>query len=204
MNPFSAIGSAITSALTPAGTNARRKQEAGQQKVGDLANQIAGQEGQRYKSALDYNYTMDPYLRNALRSMGYSTTQAGLRQQAIGAGNQARAQAMSQSVPMQYQGNPWMANAYRAQQMNQAQDQTNSALFNAYSPQARNQALMSLLQAQNAYAGQYGNSFNSSAGLSFGQPQVQVQPGLMDMVGGAIGNWAGNQAFGKAGKGFFK
>jgi hypothetical protein len=194
---FLGIDTALTSLFTPSGTNARKKQEAGQQTVANQAGEIAKATGSNYFNSLNYAQGYDKQLQNGLMALAQSTTTAGLRNQALAAGNAARAQAMSQSVPMQYSTNPYLAQAFRSQNLNKAQDATNQALFGAYDPMKKQQALLALMQALGQYKSSYANDFSNAASLVYGQPAVQVQPGFMDIAGQALGAWAGGQMFSK-------
>lgn len=195
------IDTALTSLFTPSGTNARKKQEAGQQTVANQAQDIAKAAGSNYFNSINYAQGFDRQLQNGLTALARSTTTAGLRGQALSAGNAARAQAMSQSVPMQYATNPYLAQAFRSQNLNKAQDATNQALFGAYDPARKQQAMMALMQALGQYKSNYSNDFSNAASIVYGQPQVQVQPGFMDIAGQALGAWAGGQMFPKIGGG---
>jgi len=185
---------AISSAFTPRGTNARRKQEQGQQQIGDQAAGIATGAGKNWADTLSFLQTQNGNIQGGIDALGRSTTAAGLRDNAIRGGNASRSAALSKSVPIQYQSNPWMAQAYRAQQMNAANDSQNQAIQKSTSPQAQAQALGLLLQMmqgaeQNAYA-----PFGQAAGLVYGQPEVKVSPGLLDQIAPFIGLFAGQKS----------
>lgn len=202
---FGFISSALESMFTPPGTNARRDQEAGQKSVADQARDIASRSGANYDSVLKYLQSKQGNVQSGIDALGRMTTQSGLRDQAIRAGNTARGQAMSQQVPLQYAGNPVLANAYRNRAMNAANMMQNQALQNSTSPMAQSQALMQLLQAMSSYQNNAYTPYGQAAGLVYGQPAVQVQPGLMDQIGPIIGAIAGaksaQQGKGGGGKG---
>jgi hypothetical protein len=65
---------------------------------------------------------------------------------------------------------------------------------------AQTQALMQLLQAMSSYQNNAYTPYGQAAGLVYGQPQVQVQPGIMDQLGPIIGAIKGAQSVGQ-GKG---
>jgi hypothetical protein len=197
---FGFISSALQSAFTPAGTNARRDQEAGQKSVADQARDIAKRSGTNYDSVLKYLQSKQGNVQGGIDALGRMTTRGGLRDQALRAGSTARGQAMSSQVPIQYAGNPALANAYRSRAMNAATGVQNQALQNSTSPLAQTQALMQLLQAMNSYQSQSYAPYGQAAGLVYGQPQVQVQPGIMDQLGPIIGAIKGAQSVGQ-GKG---
>lgn len=191
---FGSLVSAIQSAFTPAGTNARRDQEAGQKSVADQAREIAQRSGANYDSVLKYLQSKQGNVQGGIDALGRMTTLGGLRDQALRAGNTARSQAMSQQVPLQYAGNPALANAYRGRAMNAATGMQNQALRDSTSPMAQTQALMQLLQAMSSYQNNAYTPYGQASGLVYGQPQVQVQPGLMDQIGPIIGMLAGGKS----------
>lgn len=184
----------LSSIFTPRGTNARRKQEQGQQAIGDQASGIANSAGQNYADVLRYLQGQNRNIQGGIDRLGQSTTRAGLRDNAIRGGQAARSAALSQSVPLQYQQNPWMAQAYRSQQMNRANDQSNQAIQKSTDPATQANALGMLMQAISSYQNQSYTPYGQAAGLVYGQPQVQVQPGLMDQLGGVIGMVTGGQS----------
>ena len=181
----------INSALTPGGTNARRKQEQGQQDVGNLGGDIARAAGADYLGAMKFGRGFDPHLQNSLQYLANSTSTAGLRDQAIAAARTNRSQLLSQ------QGTPSL-NAYAAQgtraaNLSSAQDSENQSINNAYSPLAHAQASQAFQQALSAYKQGYGQDFQLGASTSYGQPTVQVQPGLLDYVSQLAGAYLGSQ-----------
>lgn len=187
---------ALESAFTPRGTNARRGQEARQTDVAGIAGEIAGSAGKNYRDALNFTQRFDPQMQSALTALARSVNGSGLRDSAVAAGNTARAKAMSQQVPMNMANNPALAQAYQMANLNKAQDATNQSIFASYDPQKRNQMLLMLLQALQAYKGNSANDFTRSAGIVYGQPQVQVQGGLMDALAPFLGNMFGQQSAG--------
>ena len=185
---------AISSAFTPAGTNARRDQEAGQQSVADQARDIAKSSGANFASVLKYLQGKRGSVESGIDNLARMGTRGGLRDQALRVGATARGQAMSQSVPLQYAGNQQLSNAYRGRALNAANGMQNQAIRQSTSPQAQAQALMQLLQAMNSYqTGSY-QPLGQSASLVYGQPQVQVQPGLMDSIAPFLGMIGGGQS----------
>ncbi len=185
---------AISSALTPAGTNARRDQEAGQQSVADQAREIARSSGANYDQVLKYLRSKQGNIQSGIDALGRMSTRGGLRDQALRAGATARGQAMSQSVPLQYAGNPALANAYRGRALNAANGMQNQAIRQSTSPQAQAQALMQLLQAMGSYQSQSYQPFAQAGSMVYGQPQVQVSPGIMDSLSPFIGMLAGGRS----------
>lgn len=185
---------AIQSALTPAGTNARRDQEAGQQSVADQARQIAQSSGADYASVLKYLQGKRGNVESGIDALSRMGTRGGLRDQALRTGATARGQAMSQSVPLQYAGNQQLSNAYRGRAINAANGVQNQAIRQSTSPQAQSQALMQLLQALGSYQSQSYAPYAQSSSLVYGQPQVQVQPGIMDQLSPILGLLAGGKS----------
>lgn len=194
---------AISSAFTPKGTNARRDQEAGQQSVADQARSIAQSSGANYDAVLKYLRTKQGNVQGGIDALGQMTTRGGLRDQALRAGSTARGQAMSQQVPLQFAGNQALSDAFRGRQLNAATGMQNQAIRQSTSPQAQSQALMQLLQALGSYQSQSFQPFAQSAGLVYGQPQIQVQPGIMDSLSPFLGMLGGSQSVtqGKGGAG---
>ena len=179
----------VNSALTPGGTNARRKQEKGQQDIGNLGGDIARSSGADYLNAMKFGRGFDPQMQNNLRYLSNSMSTSGLRDQAIAAARANRAQIMSQqSAPSL---NAYANQGVRAAGLNSAQDAENQALNNAYSPQAHAQAAQNFEQALGAYKNGYGHDFQLGANTAYGQPQVQIQPGLLDYAGQALGLYSG-------------
>lgn len=185
---------AISSAFTPKGTNARRDQEAGQQSVADQARNIARSSGANYESVLKYLQSKQGNVQGGIDNLARMGTRGGLRDQALRAGATARGQAMSQSVPLQYAGNAALANAYRGRQLNAANGMQNQAIRQSTSPQAQAQSLMQLLQAMGSYQSQSYQPLGQAASLVYGQPQVQVQPGIMDSLSPFLGMIGGSQS----------
>ena len=179
----------IESFLTPSGTNARRKQEQGQQTVGNLGGNIAGGAGADYLSAMKFGRSLDPQMQSGLQYLANSTSTAGMRDQAIAAGQTARAQAMSRQPTPSL--NPYAVQGMQASNLNSAQSAENSALNQAYSPSAHAQALQGLMGALGQYKQNYGQDFRLGASTVYGQPQVQVQPGILDYAGQLAGSYAG-------------
>ena len=179
----------INSALTPKGTNARRKQEQGQQDIGNLGGDIARSSGADYLNAMKFGRGFDPQMQNSLRTLSNSMSTAGLRDQAIAAARANRAQILTQqSAPSL---NAYANQGVRAAGLNSAQDAENRALNTAYSPQAHAQAAQNFAQALGAYKNNYANDFKLGAGAAYGQPQVQVQPGLLDYAAKALDLYSG-------------
>lgn len=196
MSFFGSLFDPIKSFLTPAGTNASRKQQEGQQWFGDFANTVGKEAGQNWADWLKLNRQFNPQMQAGLSNLANMTSAAGLRQSAIRGGNFARAQAQSQSVPMMFAGNPALAEAYRAQQLNKANDYQNQRIQQSTSPEAQSKALMQLFQAIGAASNQAYQPFGQAANVSFGTPKVQVQPGILDYAGGIIGNLGGKKSVG--------
>lgn len=183
---------AIKSALTPAGTNARNRQVQNQAGVANYGNQLVNIGGQQALDASKFNAGFDPQLQNAIRSLAQSQlTGSGIMGQANNANAALRAGAMSQSIPLAIQNNPQLAEAYRMQLLNKAQDQGNQNLLQAMDPQRRQQALMALMQILSQYQQGRTQLLNTGAGLVYGQPTVQVQPGIMDALAPFLGNQFG-------------
>lgn len=185
---------AISSALTPAGTNARRDQEAGQQSVADQAREIARSSGANYDAVLKYLRGKQGNIQSGIDALGQMSTRGGLRDQALRAGATARSQALSQSVPLQYAGNQALSNAYRGRQLNAANGVQNQAIRQSTSPDAQARALMQLLQAMGSYQSQSYQPYAQAGSMVYGQPQVQVQPGIMDSLSPFIGMLAGGRS----------
>lgn len=188
---------AISSALTPAGTNARRDQEAGQQSVADQARDIARSSGANYDAVLKYLRTKQGNVQGGIDALGRMTTRGGLRDQALRAGSTARGQAMSQQVPLQYAGNQALTNAYRGRALNAANGMQNQAIRESTSPQAQAQALMQLIQAMNSYQTQSYAPYAQAGGMVYGQPQVQVSPGILDQIAPFAGSIFGGKSVGQ-------
>ena len=194
------LGKGLTSVFTPAGTNARRKQEAGQQSIANQAGTIANTAGTQYQNALNFGGGFAPGIQDGLAALYQSTSQAGLANQAIQAGKRARSQAMSQSVPGQFQGNSVLEQAYRMMNLNKAQDATNQGIFNSYDPQQRTQALMAFMQALQGYKSGAASDFSNAAGIVYGQPGVQVQSGFLDQIAPFAGLFMGSNNAGQLGQ----
>lgn len=186
----------IQSAFTPAGTNARRDQTDRQADIASIGGQLATQGGNRAIKANQFAAGFDSKLETAIRQMAQGLNGSNARENAIRQGNALQARAMSQSIPLQLQQNPELARAYRMQMQNQAQGQSNQAYLDSLSPERRQQALMALIQILNQYQQQAGTGLSQGAGLVYGQPTVQVQGGLMDMLAPALGQWFGQQVQG--------
>ncbi len=176
---------AINSALTPQGTNARRKQEEGQQSIGNLGADIARSSGADYLGAMNFGRGFDPQMRSNLRYLSDSMSTTGLRNHAIAAANANRSHLMNQQMAPSL--NAYATQGMRAASWNSAQDAENQALNNAFSPETHAQASQAFQQALGAYKQGYGNDFQLGASTSFGQPKVSVQPGLLDYAGQALG-----------------
>ena len=168
----------VNSALTPGGTNARRKQEAGQQDIGNLGGDIARSSGADYLGAMKFGRGFDPQMRDSLRYLSNATTTAGMRDQAIAAARENRSQIMSRGPSQSL--NAFENKGNFAAGLNSAQDTENQAINNAYSPAAHMQASQAFQQALGAYKGGYGDDFKLGSNTAYGQPQVQVQPGFLD------------------------
>lgn len=179
----------VESFLTPSGTNARRKQEQGQQDIGNIGGDIARGAGADYLSAMKFGRGLDPQMQSGLQYLANSTTTAGLRDQAIAAARAARAQTMSQQITPSL--NPYAVQGMQASNLNNAQSSENAALNQAYSPQAHAQALQGLMGALGQYKQNYGHDFQLGTNTVYGQPQVQVQPGFMDYAAQIAGAAAG-------------
>ena len=179
----------VNSAITPGGTNARRKQVEGQQIIGNLGGDIAKGAGADYLSAMKFGRGFDPQLQNALRYLSDSTSTAGLVNQAKAAGRAARAGLISRQVAPSL--NPYAAQGIRAGNLNQAQDAENQALNNAFSPQAHAAATQAFMQALAAYKHGYGQDLQLGANLAYGQPAVPVQPGILDYASQIAGIYTG-------------
>jgi hypothetical protein len=186
------ITDAIQSAFTPRGTNARQDQENQQKGIADIASGMANSTGANLSDTLSYLKTKNPTIRQGLDSLGRSTTRAGLRDNAIRAGRTARGVANGRSVPLQYQSNPYLTSAYRADMMNKATDLENQGIFESTSPEAQSKALMELLQALSGYQTMASQPFQQAAGMVYGAPQVQVEPGLFSQIAPIIGQGIGS------------
>jgi hypothetical protein len=185
---------AINSFFTPAGTNARRKQEQGQQDIGNIGGDIARGAGADYLGAMKFGRGFDPQMQDGIRYLANSTTTAGLRNNAITAGNAARSQALSQQpIPGL---NSFAAQGIRANNLSHAQDMTNAGINNAYSPQAHLEAMHNLMQVLDQYKRNYGSSLQLGANLAYGQPQVPVQPGILDYAAPYFGSLMGGHSVG--------
>jgi len=196
MGFFQSLFNPITSLLTPGGTNAARKQQEGQQVFGDIANGIGKDAGKTWADWLKFSRGFTPQMQAGITDAVNNLSSSGRFNSAVRGGNFARAQAMSQSTPLAYAGNPLLAQAYQGQQLNKANDYQNASIQRSQSPEAANQALAQLFALmtqgnQNAY-----QPFQQAAGISFGTPRVQVQPGLLDYAGGALGMMGGKGSVG--------
>ena len=189
----------IQSFLTPSGTNARRQQEQGQQAVGNFGGDIARGAGADYLSAMKFGRGLDPQMQSGLRYLANSTSTTGLLNNARTAGNQMLSHAYSQQLPMST--NPYLADAQRSQLVNQAQSQANQGIQHAFDPAAHAQALQGLMGALGQYKQNYGQDFQLGAGAVYGQPQVQVQPGVLDYAAQIGGLYSGIKSAGGGGHG---
>lgn len=201
MGFFQSLFNPITSLLTPGGTNAARKQQEGQQVFGDAANGIGKDAGKTWADWLKFSRSLNPQLQAGITDAANSLSSAGRFNTAVRGGNFARANAMSQSTPLAYSQNPYLAQAYQGQQLNKANDFGNQAIQKSQSPEAGNQALAQLfaLISQGNQASY--QPFQQAAGISFGTPRVQVQPGLLDYAGGALGGMFGGKSVGQQSSG---
>ena len=192
---------AIQSAFTRPGTNDRNDQVQRQTGLANQAGQMADMAGQNYLGAMKYAQSLDPQIQGVLSMLAKSASGSGLMDQAIAGGNRAKAQAMSQGIPLMAQNNPALAQAMQLMNLNKAQDATNQNIFAALDPQKKQQMLLMLMQALGQYKNSAGNDFSRAASTVYGQPQVQVGGGLMDMIAPFLGNMYGQQSVGKGGNG---
>ena len=197
MGFFSSLLDPIKSLLTPGGTNAARKQQEGQQWFGDFANGVGKDAGNNWSDWLKYNRQFNPQLQSGIANAVQSLSPQGAFNSAVRGGNFARAQAQSQSVPLAMQVNPLMAEAYRSQQLNKANDYQNASIQQSQSPEAQNKRLGQIMQMLSGVQNYAYQPFSQAAQMSFGTPRVQVQPGLLDYAGGIIGAMGGRGSVGQ-------
>jgi len=199
---FSFITDPLQSLFTGRGQNAYDKQQQGQQQVGNYGLQGLNISAPNWLNQLKYAQSFNPQLQQGLSQLGSNLTQQGLRDNAINGGNAIVNQAQSSQVPLADSGNPWMAQAYHNNAINQAQQQANQSLQQAYTPEAQARAFNTFSQAIGNFQNSAYQPLGQSAGLVYGQPQVQVQPGLMDQISGALGSYLGGLGKSSGGGGY--
>lgn len=180
--------------FTAPGTAARQTQQQLQQGLANQAGQIANVAGNNYFDSMKFAHGFDKQLQNGLTALAQSASGTGLQNQATAASKAAYARAMSQQIPMEFQNNPALVQAMRAQNLNGARDASNQALFDSYDPLKKQQAMMALSQAIGQYKSNYANDFTQMGSMVFGQPQVQVGPSFLETVAGPLATYFGMKA----------
>lgn len=168
---------------------------------GDIANGIGKDAGQNWADWLKYARQYNPQLQAGIADASNNLSSAGRFNTAVRGGNFARAQAMSQSTPLAYSQNPFMAQAYRGQQLNKANDYGNQAIQKSQSPEAATQAWQQLLGMLGGAQNYAHAPFAQAAQMSYGAPKVQVGPGFLDYAAQAAGIASGRGSVGNSGGG---
>jgi len=182
------IFSAITSAFTPAGTNAAKSQS-------NRTANVAKQYGSLFNTSADQYKQFQDWLGNSglLQSLSGASNQinAGPSQQIKQFSNQASEQAQlnTNQLMQALQSAGFGSGAQQgaaAGQFQNAATQTNQYAQQLYSPEYQQQLLQSLMQLIQGAGSLYGGNLNSLGSGVYGQPQVQVaQSPLASILGSA-------------------
>jgi hypothetical protein len=189
------IGSAISSAFTPAGTNARESQVNQQHQAGGLL--LGGMQGLAPYLQNQQNYfnSQLPGMQNAVSQLGNLTTQGGRDQQSNYMLHNLQGQAQNATAQglAQFAGNPALQQGYALSNMNSANQQAGQYAQQLNSPQGMQQALQAYLGGMGSLGAaqpNYGGLAQLASGIN-GQSPVQVGQSpltsLLGLAGSAVG-----------------
>ena len=181
----------IESALTPAGTNARRSQENQQASIANQYADLFKSSVPLVQGQLDFAKSVQPQYNGALQSYIQSMTpqavDADLARFNSKAFQTANNQARQQEMLLRSQGAGDSAlKGVQQAAYNTATDQSLNAQRQAYSNEERMKRALAILQAlQQAQNPQAVNILGALAQGVYGRPEVQVQS---NPLGGVLGN----------------
>ena len=197
--------SALSSLFTPSGTHAAQSQQSRQKDVAKGYGQLFDAQ---LPQALDWTHILGALHLGSSIGNSLNNINAGPERQIqqYGAGAQEHAAQNSNQLANTLRGLGFGDGAISgatAGQFQNAATQTNQFAANAYSPEEQQQQLMALIQAIMGGNQAFTSPLAGYAQGVYGEPQVQVQPGLGQILGNIAGNYASaytGAAGAKAGK----
>lgn len=190
------LGSAIDSALTRRGTNAREGQENTQSGIANSAAGLYNSYAPTAQSQFNFAGLSEPQRQQLIGHIVNLSNPNNFWGMAQGVGNQARQNGLQNA---NYAAGMWGQNSgaamgARAAGINVGTGAQNSFLSQLHSPQNQQQLYQTGLTALNGAANPSTNILAQLASLVYGQPQIQTGPGLGDLLGQVAGQVVAKKA----------